>query len=167
MDPLSIAGAIVGIVASASKMIPMLTSFVNNVKDAPKLAREVLAELLEITAFVRSLQMFINKTPDSERQNEYLIQIDDLVLIMTGCVLTYSELEQTMDSLGLESDTKKFNRTKWMWHQSSIQRILGRLQSYKRTLSVMLEILQWYVKRDVLSLELLLSIFKQLSTRPP
>lgn len=142
MDPLTIAGAVIGIVASAGKMIPTIQHLVFTMKDAPKLARHILTELMEITAAVESLQAYIFQSNGSP--NSHHIQLQQLVATLTGCVMTYSELEPILDSLkGSQVAQGAWNRAKWLYHEPNLERIVERLQRHKASLSLMLNILQW------------------------
>lgn len=143
MDPLTIAGAVVGIIASASKMIPTLVTFITAIQDAPKLAQEVLTELLEITSAAEMLQSFVLKDAERPRPGAHLIQLQSLTTVLAGCVTAYSELEPKLNTLGDNLATEAWNRTKWLFKQGELERIVRRLQNYKTSLSLMLNILQW------------------------
>ncbi|GAB7351884.1 hypothetical protein MBLNU459_g2430t2 [Dothideomycetes sp. NU459] len=53
-----------------------------------------------------------------------------------------------MDSLGLDPATTTWGKAKWLFYKGSIERIVGRLQNYKSSLSLMLNILQCAYLRE-------------------
>lgn len=143
MDPLTITGAVVGMIASASKMIPTLVTFITTVQDAPKLAQEVLTELQDITAAAEMLQSLVLNHAETPHSRAHFIQLESLTTVLAGCVTAYSELEPELNTLGNTLATGAWNRTKWLFKQGELERVVGRLQNYKASLSQMLNILQW------------------------
>lgn len=76
------------------------------------------------------------------RRRRQLIQIDQLITILTDGVLLFSELE----ALVIRLDNPDFalpNRMQWAWNDKEFAKHISRLQYFKSSISVMLNILQW------------------------
>ena len=145
MEPLSVASAVVGIVAAAGKMIPTLVIVISTYSDAPKYAKDVLVELQAITAAVKQLGTFIDRKIEVSPLRQQLVVVQQLQVTLAECVTTYSQLEPILDTLGSIPAKTAWNRAKWMYKESDIHHILQRLQTHREMLSLILNILLRYV----------------------
>lgn len=69
--------------------------------------------------------------------------IEQVVIVFTDCVSIFSELEQTLESLKTGEHMRVLDRLKWSSKESTISKLLARLQSSKTSLNFMLTILTW------------------------
>jgi hypothetical protein len=88
MDPLSIIASITGILTAAAN----ISSILGRVRDAPESISDVLTEVNHIKIVITALQKFLDKTHRFAPQRAALIQLDDIVIILTQTVLVFSEL---------------------------------------------------------------------------
>lgn len=95
MDPLSIAGSIVGIIAAAAKVMEMVQPFASNIKDAPNLAVTVHNEVNCARIVLASPKAILKDlpTPAYSAARASFIQVEHLVVIL------FSELETLLASL--------------------------------------------------------------------
>ena len=143
-DPLSIAAGIAGILTAAGQATSLLINFIKNTNSAPQDARDVLADVSETSVILSSLQSFILGTDVADRSRTSLLQVDHIVVIITGCVSTFSELESLLD--GLKSEKMDLlDRFKWISRAPKIASILERLKAHKISLTLMLTVLNGYV----------------------
>ena len=150
-DPLSIAAGIVGVVTAAAQISSLLINFTKNCQDAPRQARSVLTEVSETSSVLSSLQSFLLGKEAVSRSRTSLIPVNQVVVIVTGCVSTFSELQELLD--GLKSDSVGIlDRLRWVRMESAISSIIQRLQTHKASLSLILTILNKYITMDPLSL---------------
>ncbi len=94
------------------------------------------------------LQTFIARSACLDTQRASLIQLEDVVAILTQTVLVFSELEPIVKSLSSARErggVLELRDRAWAWQQSGALRLLGRLQQHKSSLSLVLQIIQWYV----------------------
>lgn len=147
MDPLSVSASIVGILAAAAKVAEILGPIVSNVKDAPRVFASVVAEVNDMRTVLSSLQQFLLNLASVLPGRTALIQLDELIVTLTDAVLNYSELEALLPSLGVTSGSQpsKKSRLRWVMKQTTIQGSLEKLQRNKSSLSLILNILQWYI----------------------
>lgn len=142
-DPLSVAAGVVGVVTAAVQVSRLLNDFIRGTKDAPKQATFLLTEVGDVHGIIAQLHPFLLgfETPDVSRT--CLVQVDSVLAILTGCVCTFSGLEEILDRLKAE-DLGLLDRAKWASKESVIAGLLSRLQAHKLSLSLMLHILNGY-----------------------
>ena len=145
MDPISVAASIVGLLTAAAKVSSILKSVITSVKAAPKLARNVLAEVTDISVCLDQLQSFLERAETEIESQEYLILVNQVVVLLSDCVLLFSELERTLDPLKLEEPWQAHRAVKWMRREKDITAILIRLQASKASLSLIMTTLNWQV----------------------
>lgn len=144
MEPLSVTASVAGILKAAVEVVKLI----NTVKGAPDSARSIMVEVTHIKIVVSALQKFIDRRTRLDAQRAALIQLEDVVAILTQTVLVFSELEVIMKSLsstragGLSSLR---GRVVWTWQQTAALRLAGQLQQHKTSLSLVLQIMQWSV----------------------
>ena len=143
MDPISVAASIVGLITAASKVSEALIAFIRIVKNAPKLAHDVLGEVSDISASLGQLQHFLLGTGVSLRSHEDLLKIDQIRVVLSNCMLVFAELEKRVEPL--KSDTPNFagRRLQWTWREQGIQQLLRRLKSSQESLLLMLTTMTW------------------------
>jgi len=114
MDPLSVAAAVVGLLGATASVKTILTNFIRGTNDAPKLANGVLQEVTDINACLMQLQAFLLGTRIGTRSRTALIMLEQVVVTLTACVITMSELEQILESLNDRAPTGFTGRIAWM-----------------------------------------------------
>lgn len=142
MDSISVAASLLGLLGAAAKMSEVLTNFIKAVKDAPKLARRVFSEVEDLTLCFQRIQDFVSSQANVDRSRAAMITVDQLLVVLTNCVTTFSELENALG--GLTSKTFSVNlRLKWITKEHTISKLLQRLLSSKTSLSLRLTTLNW------------------------
>lgn len=143
-DPLSVAAGVIGIVTAAAQISSLLVKFTVKFKDAPRQASTVLTEVNDTSRILTQLEPFLLglETPDQSRACH--LHVESVIATLTGCVATFSELQQIVDSLELE-DMQPNDRLKWSRNERAIATLLAKLKTHKDSLSLMLNVLNWYV----------------------
>lgn len=163
MDPLSVAASVVGLLGATAKVSSVLTTFVRGTKDAPKLANDVLQEVSDISACLAQLQAFLLGTRAGSRSRTALIMVEQVVVTLTACVMTFSELEETVESLNDGTPTRIGSRIAWMKKEPVLARLCLRLNSSKQSLILMLTTLTCAsVDQATTSVETLTSLVRDL-----
>lgn len=139
-DPLSIAAGVVGVLTAAAQISALLMKWTRAAQGAPHQVQVVVTEVNDISGILLHLQSFLlgNAFVDSSRTS--LLRLDHIVTIVSGCVLTFSELERQLDQLKTE-DIDLLSRLNWVRKESAIPSLIERLQNHKASLSLMLNIL--------------------------
>lgn len=143
MDPLSVTAAIVGILSAAAKVSSVLSTFVQNTREAPKLVQAVLAEVNGLSVVLGQLQTYLWGAANSSKSRASLILVEQVIVTLAECVTTFSELEDVLETGRVETDLRIPDRVKWAMKESKVSDIQRRLQSNKTSLTLMLTILQW------------------------
>lgn len=144
MDPLSVSASIIGILGASAKVSSVLVAFVQSTKAAPKLAQTVLSEVNGLSAILTQLQTYLLGTASLSKSRASLILVEQVIVTLTECVTTFSELENALGTSRNDVDMGTLDRIRWAMKESKISDIQGRLQSNKASLTLMLTILQWY-----------------------
>ena len=148
MDPLSVAGSIVGILTAAAKVIEIVEPYVSSTKDAPKIAVSVHSEVNRVRAVLSSLQSILQNlsSPSTTPSRASFVQIDQLVVTFTDGVLIFSELESIVAPL-MPPDQKQAlpirQRLQWAAKKNALSNVLDKLQRFLVSLSAILNIFQW------------------------
>ncbi|KAK4642554.1 hypothetical protein QC761_509920 [Podospora bellae-mahoneyi] len=137
-DPLSITASIVGIVAAASKVLSLL----GDITDAPRSIADLLNEVYDLRLIFCNLQSFIDRTRQFDPSRLALIQLGDLVAILTRTVIAFSKLESIVRPLCDREKLSTWQLLSWRWQQTAALRVLTQLQRHKISLSLMLQIYQ-------------------------
>src|SRR2546423_7396138 len=141
MDPLSAAASIVGILAAAGKVIEILGPVVAALKDASKSATTTYSEVNNSRIILSALQTLLNNLNTASRKRTALIPIDQLVAVLTDGVILFSELEALVLPLGTSSGHVR-SRIQWARREGTFASLISRLQSFKSSITLMLNILQ-------------------------
>ena len=136
-DPLSIAAGAVGLLTAATQISLLLMKLIKESRCAPNQARTVLTEVNDTANILSQLQFFLLGVDTSDKSRASLIQVEQVVVTLTGCVLTFSELEVLLNELKSGS-MNMVDRFKWAKKASAINRVVQRLQIHKLSLSLML-----------------------------
>ena len=149
MDPISVSASILGLLGAAAKVSEVLSSFISGIRNAPGLAQRVLTEVEDLRVCLQRLQEYVlPEGPTPNRSRTAMIMVDQLRVILTHCVMTFSQLEDALEGYKPRNSMPLGNRLKWIAKESSISKLLQRLQSSKLSLNLVLTTLTWSVPSD-------------------
>ena len=143
MEPLSVAASIISLLGATAKIAEVLTAFVRSTKNAPTLAKKVLSEVSDINGSVAQLQDFLQGARTELRSRKAMIMMDQVVVSLTTCVLTVSELEAIVGTRNMTDPEKLLTRVSWAKREKRIAKLVNRLQWSKTSLTLMLTTLTW------------------------
>src|SRR5437764_14133903 len=138
MDPLSIIASVAGIVTAAGNV----ASSLSQVKDAPVSIRTLQTEVDHTKLIFTALRKFLAKTSKLPPQRAALVQLEDVVVILTQTVLVFSELESVVQPLAAwrTGDLGFTRRLNWAFKQTAATRLVNQLQRHKLSLTILLQI---------------------------
>lgn len=141
MDPLSVAASITGLLTAGAQVASLLQGFL----DAPNIAQTVVVEINYFIVVLSQLQPFVTGSSTAHQSRKSMIEVQQIQLILTGCVLTFSELQALVDGLSPASagSIGIRGRVRWAWAESSIAQLLQRLRDHKSSLALILTVLTW------------------------
>ncbi|KAK3381852.1 hypothetical protein B0H63DRAFT_451144 [Podospora didyma] len=145
-DPLSIATAVVGLVATAGKICLALSTFVSSAIDAPQSARDALAAVEDVRLALDLAKGLVDTVTNLPSNRRMLARLNHIAITFSNCVFTLSELESLIcykDSI--------MHRMRWAWCEKKILRLLPRLDSQKASLSLMVTVLMCQSEMEALA----------------
>ncbi|KAL8626117.1 hypothetical protein Q9189_008202 [Teloschistes chrysophthalmus] len=137
MDPVSISAAVAGLLTAAVSV----NSLVQKVAGMSELAKGVTLEVQSVTACIRSLQRFTDGTTTAPRSRTALIMIDEVRVVLTECVIVFSELQKVLDQLELGQKKRVWDVIKRASSIKLVEQLLHRLQGARVSLTLMLSTL--------------------------
>lgn len=143
-DPLSIAAGVVGILTAAAQISSVLIKFARSAKGALHQAQVIITEIHDTSGVLSHLQAFLLGKEFADTSRTSMLKIDHVVDVISGCVLTFSELEKLLDELKT-NDMNILDRMKWARKEAAIASLIQRLQNHKASLSLILNILNGFV----------------------
>jgi len=139
MEPLSVVASITGIVTAAAKVSGLL----GQIQDAPASISALLTEVVHIKIVFKAFQTLLGRTVQIFGARAALIQLDDVVVILTKTVLVFSELQTIIAPLSSQGKISGWQRLNWLRHEGTVLRLVNQLQRQKASLSLLLQITQW------------------------
>ncbi|KAF2649457.1 hypothetical protein K491DRAFT_698082 [Lophiostoma macrostomum CBS 122681] len=141
MDPLSVTASIVGILAAAGKVIEVIGPLVGALKDTAKTAATIHAEVNSSRIILSALQRLLADLGSTQVKRKELIQVDQLIATLTDGVLIFNELEPLVVQLGSSTENLRA-RVRWALKRDPLESFVSRMQLFRGSISVMLNILQ-------------------------
>jgi hypothetical protein len=141
---LEVAAAIIGLIAAGGKVVEILAPAISALKDTGRSAAAVRTEVKLASILLAALQRLLDELDKLPRRRRELIQVDQLITTLADGVLLFDELECILQELG-SPEQAIINRAKWAMKEKTFVSFCTRLQSFKASISVMLNILQWCV----------------------
>ena len=152
-DPLSIGASIAGLITISAQICIAVSNFAKATIGAPKSVHKLASELKSLNLVFSEVQKIILKPASNNKPNPVrmcMIRLEGLTTILTDCVKVFSTLQNLVDNATkapVPADgIRLWEKMKWAWNESTLQGLLEDLIGYKQNLSLMLNIVQWYVK---------------------
>jgi hypothetical protein len=139
MEALSVVASITGILTAAAKV----SSLLMQIQDAPTSISGIVTEVDHIKIVFTAFQKFVDRTVRISGARAALIQLDDIVVILTQTVLVFSELQTLVAPLSSGGRLSGWQRLNWSRHEAAALRLVNQLQRHKTSLSLLLQIIQW------------------------
>lgn len=139
MEPLSVVASITGILTAAAKV----SSLLMQIQGAPAAISSIQTEIDHIKIVFTGFQNFVNYTAWISGSRAALIQLDDVLVILTQTVLDLSELQTMITPLSSRGKLSVWQRLNWPRHEAAFLRLINQLQRHKTSLSLLLQIIQW------------------------
>ena len=144
MDPLSVTMAIVGLLTASHQISSAIGNLVSKSKSAPKEIQDVKSTVDTIRSVLIQLQMLLLGRAQVDRQRTSLILVEQIVITLSACVATFSELDVFVGTLDSDATLGLMDRIRWATKTSTIKEHLQKLEMHKSSLTLMLTILTWY-----------------------
>jgi len=141
MDPLSVSMAIVGLLSASWKISEVLSPLISKGKNAPDELREIKTTVDTIRSVLSQLQLMLLGRMKVTRERTSLILVDQIVVTLSACVSTFSDLDVFVETLGSDEKLGLMNRMRWATKAPTIQEHLKKLEAHKASMTLMVTIL--------------------------
>ncbi|KAH8650456.1 CDC24 calponin-domain-containing protein [Ilyonectria robusta] len=146
MDPLSAIASVAGIATAAGEVAKILGPYITAAKDAPKIAAQLSSEVLATQTILSALEQLASNISTRNVKYASLIQVDQLIAVLTDGVLIFSELVAVLQTLPppepISPGGRLWSPIQWVRKKSSLTAIFTRLQAFKLSINSILNILQ-------------------------
>ena len=144
MDPLSVTMAIVGLLTAARQISSAIGNLVSKSKSAPKEMQNVKSTVDTIRSVLLQLQMLLLGRAKVDRQRTSLILVEQIVITLSACVATFSELDVFVGTLASDAKLGLMDRIRWATKTATIKEHLQKLEMHKSSITLMMTILTRY-----------------------
>jgi hypothetical protein len=141
-EVIGVAASIVGIIAAAGKVAEILNKVIPILTHLQPNAIALSSETTSIKIILTALQQLVADPDVIPRKRKDLVQLDQLITILTDGVLLFSQLEALVSALDGPTDVIK-SRMRWGLKEKELGVLYTRVLSFEGSVSVMLNILQW------------------------
>ena len=143
MDPISVSASIAGLLSAAVHISRIVVTFIQSAKGAPQTAQNVLSEVTDISSCLGQLKSYLLGTRVATTSRTSMLMVEQIVVTLTTCVATFSELEGILTYLTKDQPRSVIDKIKWARKEQDISKLVLRLQSSKTSLNLMLTTLTW------------------------
>lgn len=140
MDPLSVAASVVGLLMAGGKIATLLQRLINK----PSIAQTVGVEIDHFVVVLTRLRPFVLGASSADQSRTSMIEVQQIQIILTGCVLTVSELQAAVERLSQPTGGVGIrSRVRWALAEPTITDLVQRLRDHKCSLTLVLTVLTW------------------------
>ncbi|KUJ15228.1 uncharacterized protein LY89DRAFT_783417 [Mollisia scopiformis] len=141
MDPLTVIGAVGGLIKTAA----FLSSTTSRIVSARNKGSHEIVAVKNTVDIIRSvlqqLQILLLKQGNIDPERASMLFVGDIVAILTSCVLTMSNLEGCIKGLKVDDKLKLIDSIRWNSRMSEVRKYRGELESSKISLNLVLTIM--------------------------
>ncbi|KAL6356404.1 hypothetical protein LRP88_10000 [Fusarium phalaenopsidis] len=139
MEPFSAASSVAGLIIAAGRIYSLL-DFISSVKNSPTTISDAKNEVKHAQSALCSLNRYLNNLASLNPTRTAMIQVDDLRVTLSDAMMAFSEFETLLLTLDNIARVKAF--TVWPKYAKDIEEHMAKVQRYKASLTLMLNILQ-------------------------
>jgi hypothetical protein len=160
MDPLSITTGALSLAANVLKTTVFVKEVVDQLKDAPSLARDIEDDIAITQGALRQVEAALAHDPRAI----WRFRLDDVFDVsVKGCLDTLQRIDEEFESF-FERDDWRARLGVW-WIGGDIRRLLGRLEAKKGSLMLLVQALSLYVMQEPLLLYVLTDTLRRRSVQ--
>ncbi|KAK3299679.1 uncharacterized protein B0H64DRAFT_337782 [Chaetomium fimeti] len=144
MDPLSITAGAVSLAANVLRSAAFVKEAVDQFRDAPALARDIEHEIKVVQAALRQVEAALQRDPQAIKR----LSLDDVFeLSVEGCWDTLQDITHEFETLFGRHDWRL--RVAVWWNSGDIRRLLGRLETKKGSLMLLVQALSLHSVQEM------------------
>jgi hypothetical protein len=102
--------AIVGLLTAAKQISSKLQPLIKKAANAPKEITEMKSSVDSISTVLSQLQLMLIGKSQVGRNRTSLILVEQIVITLSACVITFSDLDVFAETLGIDASMGVLNR---------------------------------------------------------
>lgn len=140
--------SVAGILTAAQQVLLGIDMVLSCRKNGSKDVRAVRKTVDTLRAVLLQLQLIlISRAKTLDPQRASLIMAEEVVATLSACVLTFSDLDDCVKGLVTDERLGWLDSVRWAMRMSDLKTCLKNLEAQKASLSLILNILTWYISR--------------------
>lgn len=147
MDPFSITTGVLGLLGTAATVIKFLDTVKSTIQDAPRAVTWALAEVRDVNSAISRLHGLFEHIDSIPQDARALVTVQDAAVTVSELVTSFDDLVDVLKPFGLSNPASMttWDKAKWARRQDDVAKVIMRIQARKTSLTLMLNIFQWYV----------------------
>lgn len=145
MDPISAIAGISTVCGRGAKILVAFYDYIAEIRDVPRYIENLTSELSAVNAGLQQVKAVI-VTGSYEESIKGWAQ--DLKLMVSSCDEAFSQIESMIGKAKIETKSSAKGQVtkciKWVWSKKQVLLVKERLESFKGTITLMLEALNGY-----------------------
>jgi hypothetical protein len=143
MDPLSVSASIAGLMAAAQQVSSLIGLILRSTKTGPQEVADIKLTVETLRSVFLQLRLLILDRACIDPQRTSLILLDQVVVTLTACVMTFSDLDGCVKGLFNDVRLGFLDGMRWASKTAELTKYLRSLESHKSSLILMISILTW------------------------
>jgi len=143
MDPLSVAASIAGLLSAAKEVSSIIRRIASSRKTGIREINEILITVQILRSVLLHLQLLLCSPSVISAAGSSLIMVEEVVVTLSGCVMTFSDLDGCIRDLDTEDRLGFLDSARWATRTPELKKYLDKLESHKSSLGLILNILTW------------------------
>ncbi|KAL8782433.1 MAG: hypothetical protein Q9195_009641 [Heterodermia aff. obscurata] len=153
MDPLSMIASVTGLLAVIAKVTTTVNDIAKKIGNAPDSIRDLINETSDLSVCLVQLQPFVRGIQSPAASRAAAISVEQVVAIVTSCVLNMSRLEEIIDTLWSRRPLTALDKVAvgigWARRETEINRLMLRIRASGRSLNLILTIFNCNTSEEV------------------
>jgi hypothetical protein len=147
MDPFSIATGVLGLLGTTAAVIKFLDTVKSTIQDAPRTVAWALAEVSDVHSAIARLQSLFEHVESIPRDARALVTVQDAAVTVSELITSFDDLVDVLKPFGLSAPESmtRWDKVKWTRRQDDVAKVIMKIQTRKASLTLMLNIFQWWV----------------------
>ena len=146
MDPLSVSASIAGLMAAAQQVSFLIGLILRSTKTGPQEVADIKLTVETLRSVFLQLRLLILDRACIDPQRTSLILLDQVVVTLTACVMTFSDLDGCVKeffSMSCDENLDLLASIRWASKATEVRKHLRNLEAHKSSFTLMISILTW------------------------
>ena len=139
--------SVTGLLAVIAKVSTTVNDMAKKMGNAPDSIHNLVNEISDLSVCLVQLQPFVRGTRSPTRSRAAVISVEQVVAIITSCVLDMSKLEKIIDTLQSRQSLTALDKLtvglNWAKKETEINNLMLRIRASGRSLNLILTIITW------------------------